>query len=191
MALLFLFLFAVLVLLVWNKVRQRPTPIAQDIGLSFPFDHAGPLFSPAERSFLGVLEQSVGAELRVLGKVRLADLIRPAAGLATGPRNAAFNKISRKHVDFVLCDPRTLAVVAVVELDDRSHQRADRRDRDAFVDGALAAAGIPILHVPCQRAYSVSELRESVLSKIGLTHTTHTGTTQLGAGTRNPLRLAS
>ena len=188
MALLFLFIFAVLVLLVWNKVRQRPTPIAQDIGLSFPFEHAGPLFSPAERSFLGVLEQSVGAELRVLGKVRLADLIRPSAGLATGPRNAAFNKISRKHVDFVLCDPHTLAVVAVVELDDRSHQRADRRERNTFVDEALAAAGIPILHMPCQRAYSVSELRESVLSKIGRTHF---GSTRLGAHARDPLRLIS
>ncbi len=188
MTLFFFFIFVALVLLVWNKARKRLAPGIQDAGLSFPFEHAGPLFSPAERSFLGVLEQSVGAELRVLGKVRLADLIQPAAGLATGPRSAAFNRISRKHVDFVLCDPHTLAVVAVVELDDRSHQRADRRERDAFVDGALAVAGIPILHVPCQRAYSLSEVRGSILSKIS---PIHLGTGNLGTGKGSSLRLAS
>jgi hypothetical protein len=35
----------------------------------------------------------------------------------------------------------------VVELDDRSHDRADRQARDAFVDQVLYAASYPILHI--------------------------------------------
>lgn len=185
-----LFLLAAVAFLGWqmsrrNQARPQPNQARSPSSAAslFPFESAGSLFSPAERSFLGVLEQSVGAELRVLGKVRLADLIQPAAGLAAGDRGAAFNRISRKHVDFVLCCPRTLAVVAVVELDDRSHQRADRRERDALVDGALSAAGITVLHVPCRQGYNVTELRESILRV--------TTPPQPSYGSAPPLRLAS
>lgn len=34
-----------------------------------------------------------------------------------------WNKINRKHVDFLLCDPMTMRPVAGIELDDASHQR--------------------------------------------------------------------
>ena len=40
----------------------------------------------------------------------------------------------------------------VVQLDDRSHDRSDRRARDALVDAALRVAGIPIVRFkPGQR----------------------------------------
>jgi hypothetical protein len=103
------------------------------------------LFSPAERSFFGVLEQAVAGSYRVLGKVRLGDLVQPAKGLSTGKRTGAWNRIHQKHVDFVLCQPDTLAVAGVVELDDASHRRKDRAERDEFVDKALSTAGIPIV----------------------------------------------
>ena len=45
-----------------------------------------------------------------------------------------------------------------IELDDKSHQREDRRERDAFVDGVFAAAKLPLLHVPVKRAYVVAEV---------------------------------
>ena len=103
------------------------------------------LFSPAERSFFGVLEQAVWGRYRVLGKVRLGDLVQPAKGLSAGKRTGAWNRIHQKHVDIVLCQPDTLAVAGVVELDDASHRRKDRAERDEFVDKALSTAGIPIV----------------------------------------------
>jgi hypothetical protein len=50
-----------------------------------------------------------------------------------------------KHIDFLVCRADTTEPVLAVELDDRSHGRAGRVDRDAFLDGCLAAAGIPLL----------------------------------------------
>ena len=38
------------------------------------------LFSPAERSFLGVLELALGDNYRVYGKVRIADVLKPSKG---------------------------------------------------------------------------------------------------------------
>lgn len=117
------------------------------------------LFSPAERSFLGVLEQILGKEYRIIGKVRMADIIRPGKGLSASARTSALNRITSKHFDFAVCDPKTLQIVGVIELDDSSHDRADRRRRDEFVDAALASAGVPLARIPAQRAYTPAEIR--------------------------------
>jgi very-short-patch-repair endonuclease len=117
------------------------------------------LFTPAERSFLGVLEQALDSRYQVFAKVRLGDLVKPAKGLTAGMRKAALNRINQKHVDFVICTANEHALVGVVELDDLSHDRKDRSDRDAFVDQVLAMAGIPLLRVPAGRTYAVQELR--------------------------------
>ena len=58
--------------------------------------------------------------------------------------------------------PDVLAVAAVVELDDASHRRRDRAERDDFVDKALSSAGIPALHIPAQKEYAVAEVREKL-----------------------------
>ena len=117
------------------------------------------LFSPAERSFLGVLEQSLDSGYRVFGKVRLGDIVKPAKGLSNSMRTTAQNKINQKHVDFVICKSSDLAVVMVVELDDKSHERDDRTGRDQFVDRALTDARIPIIHFSAQKGYVLTEVR--------------------------------
>lgn len=121
------------------------------------------LFSPAERSFLSVLDQAVGGRFRILGKVRLADVIKVTPGHTASARQSAFNRIQGKHVDFVLCDPATLKVEYVIELDDKSHGQSKRQSRDEFVDRALAAAGICVVHVPAMRSYSVENIRKALV----------------------------
>jgi hypothetical protein len=71
-----------------------------------------------------------------------------------------------KHIDFVLSDRDTLQVHCLVELDDGSHQSADRRRRDAFVDRACAAAGVPLLRFPAKAGYSVQSVRAALESVI-------------------------
>jgi hypothetical protein len=128
----------------------------------FPYQKSKSLFSPAERSFLGVLEQAVGSEHRVFGKVRIADV----ANVKTlGNRSAwqrAFNRISAKHFDFVICKASDLTVVCAVELDDKSHQQGKRKERDNFVSGVCQAISLPLLQVPAQQAYSLQELKTKV-----------------------------
>lgn len=54
-------------------------------------------------------------------------------------------KIQSKHVDFVLCNTE-LKAQHVIELDDATHDRPDRIERDRFVDSALEMAGYNVLH---------------------------------------------
>jgi hypothetical protein len=133
------------------------------------------LLTPAERSFFGVLQQAVGSEYQA--KVRLADIVRPVRNPSRSGWQSAFNRIASKHVDFVLCDAARLGVVAVIELDDRTHERFERGVRDSLVDSALADARIPVLRVSARQAYSPVQIREQVQ---GLFHSSATVTRTVG-----------
>lgn len=79
------------------------------------------LFTAAERSFLGVLKLAVTNEVEVFGKVRVADVITPRKGQSRSDWQKAFNKISSKHFDFLICNSDDLSLVCVIELNDKSH----------------------------------------------------------------------
>jgi hypothetical protein len=117
------------------------------------------VFTPAERSFAGVLDGALPEGVTWLGKVRLGDVFATKKGLTRSENATARNKIDRKHVDFLLLRSSDLAPIAGIELDDRSHERDDRKDRDAFVDEVFRGCGLPLLHIPAQSAYNQTGLR--------------------------------
>ncbi len=120
------------------------------------------LLTQAERSFFGVLQQSLASDYQIFAKVRLADIVRPVRNSSHSGWQSAFNRISGKHVDFLLCDLERLNVIGVIELDDRTHERFERGLRDSLVDSALANAGIPILRISTRQSYSPAQIREQV-----------------------------
>lgn len=125
----------------------KPTSIE-----SLPYRLRDDFLSPAERSFFGVLQLAVGSRAVVFSKVRVADLLYVSRGEGSLSYQ---NRISAKHVDFVLCDPGSLQPIAVIELDDASHGKADRIERDGFLDSAFIAAGLPLIRFSAQRQYDV------------------------------------
>lgn len=79
----------------------------------------------------------------VFAKVRLFDLVEPRY---KGEKNNKWLwKIQAKHCDFVLVDRKLVARV-VVELDDSSHDRDNRKARDEFVDAVLKSCGYKVIH---------------------------------------------
>ena len=157
-------IIALVVLAIIGAVLKNLIPKVK--GQTLPYEKQPSLFTPAERSFLGVLEHAVGNEFRIMGKVRLGDIVKVRAGLDNKARQSAFNRIQSKHVDFVACDPNDLSIQFVIELDDKSHEREDRQDRDAFVDKVMEAAGIPIIHFQARGTYVVEEVRNTLVAKL-------------------------
>src|SRR6185312_7309345 len=129
-----------------------------------PFRRAESILSPAERAFFDVLRQAIGRDLYIFVKVRMEDVFNLPAGIPN--RKAWTGKVRQKHLDFVLCDPQTLAPVLVIELDDSTHQRADAQTRDAVKDAILNAAGLPILRVTARREYLPKELSQSIANRL-------------------------
>lgn len=83
--------------------------------------------------------------LHIISKVRLADLVEVKKELDNKERQRYFNKIKNKHIDFVLCNPENLAIVALVELDDKTHEKAERRERDEFINKLCDTVGYTII----------------------------------------------
>ena len=131
---------------------------------ALPYRKKDYLLTAAERSFYEVLCSVLDGQLLVFPKVRLADLVWMPKGTAN--RQTHFNRIQSKHVDFVLCTRDKISPVLVIELDDASHEEESRRHRDTFVDAALSAAGLPILHIPAKSAYVPAELAAAVQQKL-------------------------
>lgn len=80
----------------------------------------------------------------------------------------AFNKISRKRIDFVVCEAETMRLLYAIELDDASHKRSYRQKRDDFVNRAFEAAGLVLLRIEYQPDYDQQELIETLFSPLRL-----------------------
>ena len=147
---------AFIMLTVVKAIRRNRTSQEHSYRLRAPF------LSPAERSFYGVLSRAVANDYVVLAKVRVADVIMPAKGYNKSKWQTAFNRISSKHFDYILCDPNSLSVERVVELHDRSHRNATRAKRDHFLRNACQSAGLTLIEFAAKSRYSIEEVRKQI-----------------------------
>jgi len=138
-------------------------PKARGMFQKCEFDKCESLLTPGEEAFLPALEQAIENKYRVALKVRVGDLVK-IREKRIALRHAS--KINEMHVDFVLCNLFPVKPILVIELDDASHMRQDRRNRDRFLNDCLESAKLPILHVRCQRAYDVSQIAADIASQI-------------------------
>jgi hypothetical protein len=98
---------------------------------------AKPLLTPNELEFLGRLEAAV-PELRICPQVAMGSILDPDVPRSDGKAYMRLRGMfAQKFVDFVAQDRKTGAVVAIIELDDRTH----KADKDAKRDAMLASAG--------------------------------------------------
>jgi predicted RNA-binding Zn-ribbon protein involved in translation (DUF1610 family) len=125
----------------------------------------GTIFFPhAEASFFRLLKNAAKDDYLVFPKVALKDIFfvsRPNENMAY------YNKIDRKHVDFLLCDSASLNPVMGIELDDASHQRQDRIERDEWVDKVFEQAGLPLRRAPARIAYTQQEMENLIQGSSG------------------------
>jgi Protein of unknown function (DUF2726) len=140
-----------------RKIRRRPSQCRI-------FQPRHFLLSKNEIAFFRVLAAVVGRRYVISCKVRLADII--TCGERDWKRGHA-NRIAQKHVDFVISTIESSRIVAAIELDDRSHDRLERRARDAFVNRLFLQMRIRLIRVPAQRTYDSTTVA-SQLAKGGL-----------------------
>jgi uncharacterized protein DUF2726/topoisomerase-like DNA binding C4 zinc finger protein len=140
----------------------------QSSKIEYPYHLVDEFISPAELNFFFNLRAVVGDSAHIFSKVKLSDLFYAKTG-DYGKNRSYTNRIDRKHIDFLLCDAKTLKPILGIELDDKSHQRADRQERDNFVNNVFAAARLPLMHISVQRGYSQNELKAKLSAYISNT----------------------
>ena len=142
--------------------------VVKKVAVQYSYEAAGTLLSPAELSFFKVLEIAVGDSAYIVVKVRIADLVRPQKGMTRSNWQKAFNSISSKHIDFVICDKTNFKPLCAIELNDKSHRRKSRTVRDEFITKAFASARVPLEFIIARRAYSAERIREQLEPYLGV-----------------------
>ncbi|SFM44782.1 DUF2726 domain-containing protein [Nitrosomonas communis] len=132
--------------------------------------HTKVLFTPAERSFFGVLSKAVSNQYLVFGKVRIADVVGIKKASNKSVKQIAFNQIACKHFDYVLCTKDTLSVVAVIELDDKSHLEEKTIHRDSFVENICRNANLTLIRFSVKTSYQIPAIKNKIMVSLNSSH---------------------
>jgi hypothetical protein len=138
----------------------------KDVQIEYPYSVRDDFLTPAEQNFFLVLKSAVSDWALVCPKVALGDLFYAKSDDPSKFRTYR-NKIDRKHVDFLVCNPQTARPLLGIELDDKSHQQHERQDRDEFVKKVFSAAKLPLVRIPVHHSYSVAALNELLRQQLG------------------------
>jgi predicted RNA-binding Zn-ribbon protein involved in translation (DUF1610 family) len=136
-------LYALLRLFNTSRGNTEVTRFPADFKDSLPFNLRDDFLSPAEASFIRLLKGVAKDEYLIFPKVSLKDIFfvsRPQENMTY------YNKIDRKHVDFLLCDAK----------------RPDRIERDELVDQVFNQSGLPLRRISVRSAYSQQELQDLI-----------------------------
>lgn len=80
----------------------------------------------------------------IFPQVSLAQLIKVKSGQSTSRQYSLFGRYARMSVDFVVCD-QNYQLVCGIEIDDSTHQRADRVRADRIKNHVFKSAGIHLV----------------------------------------------
>jgi hypothetical protein len=152
LAALVLLLFLVSLRGAWRRHRTLPYTLGQS------------LFSPQETAFLAALDEAVGPDYRVFGKVRLSDLVAVRRGVSRRHLERAAARIEPLKVDFLVCGRESANLVCAAELVGGKSRKW--RGADKALGRACDALGLPLVRVQAADSYATKALAEQIYGAI-------------------------
>ncbi len=131
-----------------------------------PYRLREPFLTTTELALFRILTEMMGERYIICPKVALNDvfyILRPNENVHF------FNKIFRKHVDFLLCDPKTFAPSFGVEIV-KPIAKDGGREADKFMEELFVDAGVPLVHIPSGEKYEAADiinLFQLAVAKVG------------------------
>jgi Protein of unknown function (DUF2726) len=133
------FILALLLLVIIVFVVLKKRGLLSGTDGSWPFYAKRPL-TPPEQVLYHRLVKSLPEHI-VLAQVQVSRVLGVKKGFKFNEWN---NRINRLSYDFVVCS-KDSTVLAAIELDDKSHQAASRRETDAKKEKATASANVRLI----------------------------------------------
>lgn len=125
---------------------------------AWPFYAKRPLSQPEQVLYFRLVQAL--PEHIILAQVQLSRLL----GVKKGNNYQAwFNRINRMSADFVVCN-KDSSIVAVIELDDATHQKEDRQTADAKKDKALASANVRVIRWQAKAIPDVANIQSTFMN---------------------------
>ncbi len=158
-----------------------------------PYLKVDRLLSPIERSFYAVLCQACDKKVIVFSKVNMSGILNAQQRLAKQQNHTAndlkaakisipnkalkpqksLKKVAKNSFDFILCDRRTLQVVAVIELDNTSaastkvsaKEKVLQAKRNCKLEAACKVAQLELHLFNGNQKYSVTDLEMALFNE--------------------------
>src|SRR5450759_2472748 len=155
--LLLFFVVVVVVVLALLKAKAQGGGLGDE---AWPFYAKKPLSQPEQILYFRLVQAL--PEHIILAQVQLSRLL----GVKKGNNYQAwFNRINRMSADFVVCN-KDSSIVAVIELDDATHQKEDRQVADAKKDKALASANVRVIRWQVKAIPDVANIQSTFKNNI-------------------------
>lgn len=137
------------------EIKEKPT---------YEYTRKKFLLTRAEHECYDAIVRAVGEEYIVFVQVHLsAFLDHKVYGQHW---NYAFGHVNQKSVDFVLCDKSYISPKLVIELDDRSHELPQRKERDREVERILKNAKMPLLRLENHGRFDSQEIDDKIRQRL-------------------------
>jgi hypothetical protein len=157
-----------------------------------PYSKVGRLLSPVERSFFAVLCQACDNKAIVFSKTQVSGVLNaqrrlvklqkqkikfsidknpPVKSLLKPQKN--LNKVAKNSFDFIVCDRRTLQVIAVIELDSvtaasaktSAKEKAQQNKRNRKLEAACKTVQLELHQFNGTQKYSVTDIEMALFNE--------------------------
>lgn len=116
----------------------------------------------SEVRFFARLQEAV-PEHFIFAQVQLSRLIESTD---KNDKGFWFNRICRMSADYVLVDRDAQTILAVIELDDWTHDKPERQRADQKKTKAIESAGLPLIRFDGRRMPNATQLRQEILRQL-------------------------
>lgn len=122
------------------------------------------LMSRAEHEFFDILVDITKDQYYVFPQIQLSTILD---NKVVGQNwKGAFRHINEKSVDYVVCDKAYIKPLLAIELDDRTHERENRKVRDGEVERILNNANLPLLRFGNNGYFNKEEIQRLISEKL-------------------------
>ena len=110
--------------------------------------------------YTALLEVAKELDLIVFSQVSLYNILETKSNLDYKTKTIFFNKIASKSIDFVLVDKKDCRIKLCIELDDNTHKKEKRIERDNFINKLFKDLEIDLLRYPLYNIYYKDTLKK-------------------------------
>jgi hypothetical protein len=166
-----------------DEVSSEDQELPSGKNITYPYKVNDRFLTLAEHSFYLVAQKVLGDQYCICPQVPLSAIFYVSDPNAN---HTPFNRIARKRVDFIVCDAVTMKINFGIELDDSSHRRKERVERDEFVNQVFERANLPLVHIDTKAAYHTGELMSLFEKALGLKMANQTLGQQIVSQSQSP-----
>lgn len=122
------------------------------------------LITKSEHLFFNILLEILGDRYHIFPQIHISSVLDHKA---IGQNwKGAFSHINQKSIDYLICDKVYIRPIIAIELDDKSHEIDERKDRDFTVEQIFKDANMPLLRFESKAIFNKEEIKEDLLKKL-------------------------